>query len=91
MAVQLEANTKRLRGLSMDAKPTTDTPNGSVFTELDTGSRFIWDGTSWDRQEQAIEPLFEAIIFTNQQILAELETIRRGHEEYLWEHEVDPE
>lgn len=42
---------QRLRGLSMDTKP-TDVPNGSEFREMDTGKKFLYSaaGTEWIEQ-----------------------------------------
>ncbi len=63
----------RYRGLSTDEKPgrvieeaapdgiaiREDSFNeGSVFTEIDTGHRYIWRGQSWMRQEQTIDAQF---------------------------------
>jgi hypothetical protein len=47
MAVKLIASIKRYLGLSGDSKPTADTPVGSTFYETDTGSTYIFDGSSW--------------------------------------------
>ncbi len=102
MTVQLETNIKRFRGLSTDVKPGHDRdaigeqlqtpPVGSVFTETDTGRRFIWRGSwPWIRQEQTIEGILERLIEVNTQILKMLSASHRGHEEYLWGNEVEPE
>lgn len=104
MAVQLETSIKRFRGLSTDLKPGHDRdgraktepiqtmPVGSVFTETDTGRRFIWRGSwPWERQEQTIEGLLERLIDVNEQILKQLTTTHRGHEEHLWEENVEPQ
>jgi hypothetical protein len=96
VGVQLETNTKRFRGLSTDLKPGHETeakpPVGSVFTETDTGERYIWTGSwPWVRQEQTIEGLLNELIEVNQQILNVLSATHRGHEEYLWEENVEPE
>jgi hypothetical protein len=105
MAVQLETTTKRFRGLSTDVKPGRDRdleaaasdpiqtpPVGSVFTETDTGERYIWRGSwPWVRQEQTIEAFLSELIEVNAQILAKLSDTHRGHEEYLWENDVEPE
>ena len=102
MAVQLETTTQRFRGLSTDVKPGHDTDNvgdklqtppvGSVFVETDTGARYVWTGSwPWTRQEQTIEEYLGELIDVNRQILDTLATTQRGHEEYLWENEVDPE
>jgi len=102
MAVSLERKSNRYRGLSTDAKPGVDReevgapvqrpPVGSVFTETDTGDRFVWTSSGeWARQEQTIEDLFERLIEVNVQILAKLSDTHRGHEEYLWNEPVEPE
>ena len=102
MAVQLETTTQRFRGLSTDVKPAlyskevgeklSPPPIGSVFTETDTGRRFVWTGSwPWVRQEQTIETLLSDLIDVNLQILETLSATQRGHEEYLWENEVLPE
>lgn len=104
MAIQLETSIKRFRGLSTDLKPGHDRggraitepvqtiPSGSVFTETDTGKRFIWRGSwPWVRQEQTIEGLLEQLIEVNVQMLKRLSATHRGHEEYLWGNEVEPE
>ena len=88
MAVTLETSTKRFRGLSTYKKPgefkRPGPPVGSVFTETDTGKRFIWRGEEWTRQEQTIESFLAELIEMNAQILAELAAIRRGQEEFVW-------
>lgn len=100
MAVQLETNTKRFRGLSTDIKPggnpdavgelLQEPPVGSIFVETDTGDRYVWRGSwPWIRQEQAIEPALETLSDLGTQILAMLSAIKRGHEAYLWENEVE--
>ena len=104
MAIQLETSNKRFRGLSSDLKPGHDRdgrsksepaqtiPVGSVFTETDTGKRFVWQGSwPWVRQEQTIEDLLERLIEVNVQVLGQLSTTHRGHEEYLRENDVEPE
>ena len=103
MAIQLETGSiKRYRGLSTDVKPgrrsETDTeavqlpPIGSIFTESDTGARYVWTGPwQWLRQEQTVEGLLERLIDVNSHVLSELSAIRRGHEEYSWGEEVEPE
>lgn len=102
MAVQLETTIKRFRGLSTDTKPGHDRdaigeplqtpPAGSVFTETDTGKRFIWRGSwPWVRQEQTIEALLSELIEVNLRIHETLSATQRGHEEYSWGEEVEPE
>jgi hypothetical protein len=34
-------------GLSTDDKPESGVPFGSLFTERNTGSRYVWDGDEW--------------------------------------------
>lgn len=38
-----------LRGLSTEDKPTTNIPNGSTYTEIDTGKLYMFDaeGQQW--------------------------------------------
>jgi len=46
-------NTGRYYGLSIENKPTTDIVKGSVFIEIDTGKKFIYNETAWvERFEQ---------------------------------------
>ena len=103
MAVRLETGaTKRYRGLSTDEKPGRVAnaigdelqvpPTGSVFTEIDTGARYVWQGDwPWIRQEQTVEILLSDLIEVNSAVLDELAAIRRGHEEYGWENLAPPE
>jgi len=101
MAVQTEAQTKRYRGLSTDAKPGLEResgqpqkkpPVGSVFTEIDTGRRYVYtDGGSWERMQQTVETLLLKLLDVNEQILARLDATHRGHEEYLWEENAELE
>ncbi len=37
-----------IRGLSTDIKP-TDKAKGTIYTEVDTGDLYIWDGTLWNQ------------------------------------------
>ena len=85
MTVVQESGTgiKRYRGLSTDAKPGVDdlgidSAFGSIFTEVDTGNRYVWGGHVWVRQEQTIETLFAELMQLNQDILAELKVIRQA-------------
>ena len=97
MVVVLEAGSiKRWRGLSTDEKPrfadesNAAIPVGAIFTELDTGQRFVWGGTwPWVRQEQTIEALFAALMDVNEQILVYLKAIHQGHELHLWGANVE--
>jgi uncharacterized protein (DUF3084 family) len=102
MAVQLEQHAQRYRGLSTDEKPGRNreevggefqkVPVGSVFTEIDTGRRYVWTGAwPWVRQEQTIEELLERLIDVNARILEVVAATQRGHEEYLWENEAPSE
>jgi len=102
MAVTFETRIKRFRGLSTDTKPGRFTeevggpvgeiPVGSVFTEVDTGERFVWGGSwPWVRQDQTIEVILNDLIEVNLQILAVVEATHKGHEEHLWEDEVEVE
>jgi len=103
MAVQLETGAiKRFRGSSTDTKPGRNAeavggllqvpPVGSIFVETDTGDRYIWTGSwPWVRQEQTIESFLERLIEMNSRIVSQLDAIRRGHEEYTWGEEVEPE
>jgi hypothetical protein len=100
MPVQLETRIKRFRGLSTDLKPGHSErpsepheapPAGSVFTETDTGHRYIWTGSwPWVRQEQTIEAALAEMIEQQELILETLAAIVRGHEEFLWEHDAPP-
>ena len=103
MSVRLETGAlKRYRGLSTDEKPgrvanaigdkLQTPPVGSVFTETDTGARYIWQGDwPWVRQEQTVEALLCELIETTQAVQTELQAIRRGQEEYVWENLAPPE
>lgn len=97
MAVTQEHAIKRLRGLSTDTKPgraemATPLPVGSVFTEIDTGKRFVWSGSwPWVRHEQTIEGVIADLIDVNERILARLDATHRGHEEHTWEEDVELE
>ena len=103
MSVHLETGaTKRYRELSTDEKPGRKAnvigdllqtpPVGSVFTETDTGARYIWQGDwPWVRQEQTVETLLFELTETSRAVLAELQAIRRGHEEFAWENLAPPE
>lgn len=52
---------KNYIGLSTDSKPTTDTPPGSIFRELNTGQRWIWDGSNWIEDLELIYAFTEAL------------------------------
>ena len=102
MAVQMERTISRFRGLSTDEKPgrTADIIGeaiefpriGSIFTEVDTGARFVWSGSwPWVRQEQTIEATLASLIDVNTQMLGVLEAIKRGQEQYVWGDEIETE
>lgn len=105
MSVSLESghSIKRFRGLSSDEKPGRvpidigdpigELPDGSVFTEMDTGERYVWVGSwPWIRQEQTIETLFADLMNVNEKILAYVKATHEGNELHLWceDVEVDP-
>ena len=99
MAVKLETSIKRFRGLSTDQKPgvfqdaigeTTQTPpEGSTFTEIDTGRRYIFFNGAWQLQPQTLETLLVESIDLQRQIRDLLLRTHAGHERYLWEEHVD--
>jgi len=101
MAVQTEAQTKRYRGLSTDAKPGLERedgqrdrvpPVGSVFTEIDTGARYTFtDSGTWTRMQQTVERLLTQQLDVMEQILSRLDATHRGHEEFLWEENAELE
>ena len=98
MAVQSESTIQRFRGLSTDKKPErldgdkTVLKTGSTFTEIDTGERYVWTRSGdWVRQEQTIETMFEELMVINLAILRVLEATHQGHEEHLWEENVEIE
>ena len=85
-------STDKKRGHDVEAKGdlSQKIAVGSVFTETDTGERYVWTGSwPWVRQEQTIETMLDDLTNVNLQILQTLKTIQRGHEEYLWHEEVD--
>ncbi len=43
----------RYIGLSIDVKPTSCDP-GSEFTELDTGRKYVWDGSTWTQVKNLV-------------------------------------
>lgn len=101
MAVRLEKTILRWRGLSTDTKPESyretrtspleSPPEGSTFTETDTGKRWVWHNGGWEHQEQTVETALAAQTEVLTQMLAVLRATHRGHEEYGWEHEVPTE
>ena len=86
MTVRRLSTLNRYIGLSTDGKP-TDAPVGSTFFEYDTQIMYIiQDGNLWERKDpQDIVPEMLS------EVIAELRAIRRGHECYLWNEEVDIE
>ena len=99
MAVTLEATIKRFRGLSTDQKPghfapacevLQAVPVGSVFTEIDTGQRYVWGGAwPWVRQEQTIDARFDDLYSVLHELLNVAKATRRGNEAHLWDHPVE--
>ena len=85
MTVVQESGTgiKRFRGLSTDDKPGVDDLGidrafGSIFTELDTGAKYVWGGNVWVRQEQTIETLINELRAVNEELLAAMRLIQHG-------------
>ncbi len=99
MAVILESGSsiKRWRGLSFDDKPTrltdgTPIPTNSIFTEIDTGHRYVWSGSwPWLRQAQTIDTALMEMNDLLRDILATVRATHEGHELHLWEDGVDIE
>ena len=99
MAVTLENSIKRYRGLSTDQKPgvfpdargeDTQKPfEGSTFTEIDTGRRFIYHGAEWTLQPQTLETLLIESISLQREILAVLKATHQGHELFDWSESVE--
>ena len=99
MAVTLETNGKRYRGLSTDQKPGVFPdiagqalqvpPEGSTFKEIDTGRLYVWQSGEWKLQPQTLEALLEESIELQRAILATFQATQRGHELYLWEEQVE--
>ena len=52
-------------GYSSDVKPTTwegrNLPNGTTFTELDTGAKFIFFNGAWEKDRSLIYAFTEAL------------------------------
>ncbi len=91
MTVTREGTITRFRGLSTDEKPgrtieeaapdgislrQDDIHEGSVFTEVDTGHRYIWRGQSWVRQEQTIDAQFAELGEIMREAVTALRTIQ---------------
>lgn len=99
MAVTLEHSIKRYRGLSTDQKPGVFPdiagdplqvqPEGSTFTEIDTGRRFIFHSGAWTVQPQTLEALLLESIELQREILATVKATHEGHEFYDWERQVE--
>lgn len=98
MALSLETNGKRYRGLSTDTKPevlaATATepartiPEGSVLNEIDTGRRYVFNGGQWILQPRTLETLMEEMIALQQETLQVLRSTHRGNELFVWNEEV---
>lgn len=101
MAVTREGTIHRFRGLSTDKKPGLSPnaigeelqvpPDGSTFTEADTGHRYVYRDREWVRQSQTVEALLEELIAVQREVLAVVTATHRGHEEHLWEEDVEIE
>ena len=52
---------RKYLGLSTDTKPMDDIPAGSKFTEINTGLKWIFDGTNWIEDMTLIYALTEAL------------------------------
>ncbi len=98
--MRLEQHINRWRGLSSEVKPElvsleggkpSKIPAGSLFTEIDTGNQYRWTGHEWVRQVQTIEALLGELIAGNARIEGVLRATHRGHEQHLWEDEVEIE
>ena len=104
MAIQQEFTIQRFRGSSHDQKPGAQRageafqaarpPVGSVFTEIDTGARYIWTiDKEWVRQDQTIEALFAELIDTintsNEQVIERLDVLVAGQAEHLLQYGVE--
>ena len=98
----MERTISRFRGLSTDEKPGRTAENigeeidfprvGSIFTEIDTGNRYVWTGSwPWVRQDQTIEGMLALLIDVNQQVLSTLDAVKRGLEQHTWGEEIEPE
>lgn len=92
------AGARRLYSHSSEEKPTSSSgighvPTGSMLTHTDTGDRFIYnaDEKVWHTfigTEDVVE-----VLEVNQGLLQEIRDIlaatHHGHEEHLWEEEVE--
>lgn len=97
MAV-LETTVKRYRGLSTDARPglapdaagevLQKPPQGSTFTALDTGQRWIFYGSEWVVQRQTLDTLLVEIIDRLASIEAVLRATHAGNEAHVWGESV---
>ena len=47
MAVSRVSDSARWIGLAADTKPSSGVDAGDVFYETDTGSRYLYNGSSW--------------------------------------------
>jgi hypothetical protein len=55
-------------GLSTDTKPTTGIPAGAMFIETNTGSIFVWNGSSWVASAGGSVTASSTTTFTNKDI-----------------------
>lgn len=60
MAITLITTIERYQALSTDDKPTGCSP-GSTLSEIDTGEKFIFDGTNWIEDVSTIYAINQAI------------------------------
>lgn len=60
MALGFVATIKRWQGLSSDAKPSTDVPEGSTFHVIDLGEEYIYVDGTWERDLRMITALRDA-------------------------------
>ena len=60
MATKKVATVQRWQGLSTDAKPSTDVPEGSTFHAVDTGAQYVYYDGTWEEDLRQIYALREA-------------------------------
>jgi hypothetical protein len=60
MAVKMIATIKCWHGLSSDAKPSTDVPEGSTFHVVDTGEEYVYYDGTWEQDLRRIWALQNA-------------------------------
>lgn len=81
MTVQLIGTFRNYVGLSGDQKPVTQVgsviPNGSTFTETDTGRKFVWDAYRWNLVSDGMD---RVIVDRLEQIIEELRELKEIHQ-----------